>query len=369
MVLSLLFVLLSNHPAAADPASHRTESEPYFVGLDGATSCETNIGGACFDLVGDERLASIHMEDATGLVVAGIYEVRNASGATLTINPFCESVTFDVPDHSTLLIVYAAGPAFGILSCQFQDGNPAAATTGSITVTYALTGQGGRPYPFDEERECLEGAPAAAGVSGITDDGARISLDVMVLLDGVEPALGQQIFDRGAISYSPLGIDLTPTFVEVEFKGTEIHGMLTQAKDRFHGERPPGKDVVYVLTSKALTLLGLPVAAGLADCIGGVRFPERAFAVGTSADFTTPVGPITFDTNIPAKTAAHEIGHLMGGQHHLANCVEGIPTELAEEHEPSACTLMFNAADFVSHNFSVVNGLVVRGHAAEFARP
>lgn len=281
IALSVVALLLLYFPAyAASGNNLRSVSEPYFAGLDGATSCETNVGGACFDLVGDERLASIHLSDDSGLVVSGIYEVRDASGATLTLNPFCDSVTIDVPDRSSLLIVYTGGPAFGVLSCQFRDGSPGAATTGTVTVTYALEGEGGRSFPFDEERECVEGVPAAFDIAGVTDDGSRVSLDVMVLLDGVDPALGQKIFDKAASSYSPLDIDLAPEFVEVDFKGTEIHGMLRQAKDRFHGVRPRGADVVYVLTSKDLTLLGLPVAGGLADCIGGVRYPERAFAVG-----------------------------------------------------------------------------------------
>lgn len=366
-VFFLLAFILSQFPAAAERTNQRTQTERYAVGLDGAVSCETNIGGACFELMGDERLAAIKISDDSHKAVSGIYEVKDASGATLSLVPFCDSVNFEVADRASQINVYIGGPAFGILSCQFAGGSLGAGTVGSITVTYALKGEGRQSFSFDEERECLEPAPAAFDVGGVTDDGSKVSLDVVVLLDKVSLTRGQGIFAKAAESYSPLKIDLRPEFKEVSFKGTEIHGMLAQAKDLFKGQRPQGTDVVYVLTSKDLTLLGLPVAGGLADCIGGVRFPERAFAVGIDKDFTTEFGPFTFDTNIPAKVAAHEIGHLMGGQHHYANCVEGIPSELLEEREVSPCTLMFNAADFVSHNFSSTNALIVRGHAVQFA--
>ena len=56
----------------------------------------------------------------------------------------------------------------------------------------------------------------------------------------------------------------------------------------------------------------------------------------------------------------------MGAHHHYAKCVEGLTTE-GEPRELSPCTLMFNAVDLSSFNFSQVNSTVVRGHAQLYA--
>ena len=62
----------------------------------------------------------------------------------------------------------------------------------------------------------------------------------------------------------------------------------------------------------------------------------------------------------------------MGGQHHYANCAEGL--QASDRHEDgtvevSPCTLMFNAADFLGSNFDTVNGTVARGSAVRYAQP
>ena len=62
--------------------------------------------------------------------------------------------------------------------------------------------------------------------------------------------------------------------------------------------------------------------------------------------------------------AAHEIGHLMGGHHHQANCVESLLNIGG-----SPCTLMFNFIDLQSTAFSLLNGIVVRGHGQAYAVP
>jgi hypothetical protein len=57
----------------------------------------------------------------------------------------------------------------------------------------------------------------------------------------------------------------------------------------------------------------------------------------------------------------------MGGHHHYANCVEGLLSEFGQDL--SACTLMFNAVDLASLNFSTLNSVVVKGHAQLYALP
>jgi hypothetical protein len=105
--------------------------------------------------------------------------------------------------------------------------------------------------------------------------------------------------------------------------------------------------------------------AGLADCIGGVAFPSRAFAVGEVLDPDgVDLGIAVLSANLTAKVFAHEVGHLMGGHHHYANCAEGIASDPNEVGTP--CTLMFNDVGFSSLAFSTVNTLVVRGHSEAY---
>jgi hypothetical protein len=216
---------------------------------------------------------------------------------------------------------------------------------------------------------CLEPIPDAIGIGGITDQGQTVSLDVAVLLDGVSVALGDQIMAKAAESYAPLGVDLNVvSFKSVSFTGIEGGDMIQQDKDYYGGQRPAGADLVYVLTSKDITSNGDTGLAGLADCIGGVRFATRAFAVGEAVGIDPfNIGPFVLEINAHPEIAAHELGHLMGAHHHYANCVEGVlegePTDL------SPCTLMFNFVDFQSLNFSQVDGPVVRGHSVKYASP
>jgi hypothetical protein len=51
---------------------------------------------------------------------------------------------------------------------------------------------------------------------------------------------------------------------------------------------------------------------------------------------------------------------------HYANCVEGNLSS-AGPGDVSPCSLMFNAVNFASLNFTALSGSVVRGHAVEFA--
>jgi reprolysin-like metallo-peptidase family M12B len=227
-----------------------------------------------------------------------------------------------------------------------------------------------RPAPApDAENECLEPVPAAASVRGITDEGQQITLATTVLLDGVTRERAQDAMARAADSYAPLGVTLTARYQDVAFTGDGAQELIDQAKARFGGSRPRNADLVYVLTSKDIQAGGNYGVAGMADCIGGVRFDSQAFAVGEVwNDEDLAIGPLRFYADTTAKIAAHELGHLMGGHHHYANCAEGTKTE-QEVVEVSPCTLMFNFVDFQSVHFSTLNRQVVRGHAVEFASP
>lgn len=233
----------------------------------------------------------------------------------------------------------------------------------------AVAGNLGRVV--DEEEDCLELVPAATSVTDVTDTGQTISLDVLVLLDGVDPARGQEVIKKAAEAYGPLKITLDARYETVAFKpedpgtgdtpvpSSTSTRLLEDMKKWTFGSRPADVDVVYLLTEKDLS-----DAAGRADCIGGVRYPDAAFAVGEDYRFEDLL--LVFYKNATAKIAAHEIGHLMGAHHHYANCAEGAPGAV-EEVGPTPCSLMFNFIDFLSLRFSVLEGAVVRGHAIEFA--
>ncbi len=220
------------------------------------------------------------------------------------------------------------------------------------------------PIEIGHIPECTELVPAAISLGG-----DPTQLEVRVLLDGVSTARGQQVLDTARASYAPLGITLSPTFQSVSFSGTDAESLIAQSKALFGGQRPAGTDIVYTLTSKDIVAAGSDAVAGLADCIGGVAFPSHAFAVGENFtnDETSLLGLLPIAGNLSAKVAAHEIGHLMGGHHHYANCAEGILSEL--DNEVSPCTLMFNDVGLASLNFATLNGLVVRGHAEAYAAP
>ncbi len=221
----------------------------------------------------------------------------------------------------------------------------------------------------EDPNVCLEAIPVSLGIPGITDAGQTVSLDVAVLLDGVALGDANLLMIKAAEAYAPLKVDLNVvSYASVNFTGTEGAAIIQQAKNHFGGRRPAGSDLVYVLTSKDITTDGDTGLAGLADCIGGVRFAHHAFAVGEAVGIDpSPLGPFVLNVDAHPEVAAHELGHLMGAHHHYANCVEGFlsgdPTDL------SPCSLMFNFVDLQSLNFSTIEGITVRGHAVKHASP
>ncbi len=330
--------------------------------------------------------------------------VPSPLGCVTASNPACEAfaLTVDVKpgsrfavaiaseiegDDYDLYVFYPDGTAAG--SSASSGGNEAVVIQHTLlhgsgpyqvrvlpfTVTAGSTYQGiaratrDAAIEAEDPNACLEAIPAAIGISGITDSGQTVSLDVTILLDGVSLGMGNQIMTRAADSYAPLGINLNViSYQDVTFTGTEGDALIQQAKDRFGGVRPAGSDLVYVLSNKDLTTGGDTGLAGLADCIGGVRFAHHAFAVGEAVGIEeAAIGPFLLEVDAHPEIAAHELGHLMGAHHHYANCVEGLLQGEATDLSP--CSLMFNFVDFQSLNFSQVNGAVVRGHAVQYASP
>lgn len=228
-----------------------------------------------------------------------------------------------------------------------------------------------------ETNDCLELVPEAFTV---IDTGQRVELSVMLLLDGTDSAVAEQIMARAAESYAPLGIDLVLVRTRnVSYDSTVSGDLIADAKATVGGVPPKGIDLVGVFTNKTMqSTAGGATVVGQADCIGGVRWDENSFFVVSDirhiedpeSGTTGTLNSMGFNPNVDAtaEVMAHEIGHLMGAHHHYANCLEGSLSSTGPS-DLSPCTLMFNAVNFASLNYTTLSGSVVRGHAIEYAAP
>jgi hypothetical protein len=361
-----LVALLLLGPLGVDVGARPTDEgqrESYTPGAAGApVDCDNNLGGACFDL--PERSFGF------GLVVADPFAPQevpagfrfyDAGGGLLGTGAFCTRTTGTVPAGAVLLEVHVSAVALG--ECGAAAVAPAV-NGGEITLTLDDT-PNGPPPPVDAEIACSDGAPFPASSYGTTDDGRDVTYDVHVLVDALEQARAEELFALAQEPYTAYGITLRATYEAVAFDAVPLttRDMIAAGKAYVGGTVPKGVDVVYVLTGR--DLIG---PAGTVDCLGGVRSPERAFAASE-----VDAGPpnLTRGQPVPvwpwgdgsAKTLAHELGHLLGASHELANCVEGV---LYLSDLPRPCTLM-HANLGLAMRFSSVNALVVRGHALEFA--
>ena len=231
-----------------------------------------------------------------------------------------------------------------------------------------------------DEADCLEAVPSDIGLPGVTDTGQSIELSVMLLLDGTDAAVASQLMAKAAESYAPLGINLVLKKTKtVSYTSSVSEDLIAAAKATVGGVPPRGIDLVGVFTTKEMQgIAGGATVVGQADCIGGVRFDNHSFFV--VSDIRSIENPQTGQTgtlnslglnpnvDATAEVLAHEMGHLMGAQHHYANCVEGNLSS-AGPNDLSPCTLMFNAVNFSSLNFGLLSGAVVRGHAVGYAAP
>jgi hypothetical protein len=182
---------------------------------------------------------------------------------------------------------------------------------------------------FDREADCSALPPAAHSVAGITDDGHLVVIVATVLLDGIKKERASALFERANTAYEPINLRLVPTFRRVTFlpdqpatgsrRATiDTANLFAQAKDAVGGTRPEGSDLVHVLTNKDLTqgAYGNTVA-GVAECAGGIQWPDKAFSASEDGPDEYSIGPpgIVRVREVPAKTIAHEIGHVLGALH------------------------------------------------------
>ena len=229
-------------------------------------------------------------------------------------------------------------------------------------------------HRVDRAEDCDNKVPAAFALRP-TGNGQPIALDILILHDGIEKPAAEAIVTSSQTSFSPLNVKLVPTYKKVTLSPAEAPAtagagnVIAAAKLAVGGARPTGIDVVHVLTTKDITLGDDRDAVGYADCIGGVRYPGRAFSASEAVIPSEGVGPLNFYIEAAAETLSHEVGHLLGARHEHSNCAEGIGLQDASNREPSACTVMINYVDLQSLNFGTPEALVVRAHAETYAAP
>ena len=217
---------------------------------------------------------------------------------------------------------------------------------------------GAQAFDLPDIPVCLELAPGAVAVSA-----EPVTLQLRVVLDGVSQDQGEAAVAAARSAYVPLNVALGVSYEIAGFSSSDGAALIEEARRRYGGRRPVGAHAVYVLTAKDLYLMDETGArdtalVGLADCIGGIAYPEHAFAVGEAiADDPFGLG-YAFGRNLAGKTLGHEVGHLVGGHHHYANCVETVA-----ELDDAPCTLMINDLGLAALRFSSLNGLTLRGHA------
>lgn len=233
------------------------------------------------------------------------------------------------------------------------------------------------PTLVDRAEDCDPATPAVYNLNGT---GSDVPLQILVLLDGVTKPEAETIAAAAANSYAPLGVSFHSTYKNLK-KAPPVPAavettadptaQIAEVREAIGGARPSGVDVVYVMTTKDLVLgntaLGSTDVVGYADCIGGVRFPNRAFAIGEAVIDPAAIGPLTFYIDAAAKTMAHEIGHLLGARHEHANCAQGVQASDATGGDPTPCTVMVNYVDVQSPNFGALEASVVRAYAEVFA--
>jgi hypothetical protein len=126
----------------------------------------------------------------------------------------------------------------------------------------------------------------------------------------------------------------------------------------FGGERPRGYDVVYAASDY--------FPGGVASCIGGVRWAERAFALG-EVHYTAQGAEVPGNKVRMGDIAAHEIGHLLGAHHEHSNCAEAEP-EAALGGASGPCTIMSPAALTGSGEWSTLETAYVRYYVERYAK-
>ena len=364
LALPLLLTATLGMPAhAGTPPSRTLSASAPTVSWKGTLAIPDPLGcGATASLGCDETTLTVlaakgtwitvSVDDPTGYlrVTQGATSVANggqhASTGASTITP---TVTFQ--QVSSGRVAYVVGVSD-------LAANPASPIT--YQATARLSGKA-----FDREGDC----GASPGVEHVldTDDGATLPLSVRLVADPK---------DKRAVIAAAKGLveiyGRIDVAVRVSYDFTSIRPLRTDThpyeviRRRYHGLRPPGVDVVHVMTDLW--------AGGFADCIGGVAYSEKAFSVGSihyTVEGVVPVIPPQPLVAPAALVAGHEIGHLLGAQHQQVNCIEPLVPQVTAPPSDGwvrPCSIMGPLAHVDSEIMSTAERTTVRSYVRRFAK-
>ncbi len=213
---------------------------------------------------------------------------------------------------------------------------------------------------FDRDGECFVGDSGVAALRA-PDDGRRLSLSVrLVTAPPDAAAVRTTVIPALRETYARIDVTLRVSLDVMPLLPIDTYPYQQVAR-HYGGVRPPGVDVVHVISDN--------FAGGFGQCIGGIAYPEKAFSTGSL--HYAPEGTVAVPTVTAAAVAAHEIGHLLGAQHQMANCVEALPQLAAKpagDGSVGPCTVMFPAAAGLSETFSALEKATIRAYIRRYAR-
>ncbi len=219
-----------------------------------------------------------------------------------------------------------------------------------FTVRAVLAGKA-----FDRTQNCVQ-APPERTPAVPADTSRRLPLRVRLVTSVADLPFMKKESAYLVEVYRRIGVDVRVSLDTMAVPDSKDQFVLIDAvRARYGGMRPRGTDVVFLGTDNF-------AGGGFALCVGGVAFPEQAFAVGGLHYKAN--GSVSVPYVRAGLIAAHEIGHLLGGQHHYATCGLGADTSAPGTAGP--CTVMFPAAAGASGGFSPLETAYLRDYAGRF---
>jgi hypothetical protein len=213
---------------------------------------------------------------------------------------------------------------------------------------------------LDREGECF------VGDSGLTqlrepDDGAVLRLSLRLVTAPADAAeVRQKVIPAVVETFARIDVKVRVSLDVMPLKAGDTYPF-EQVRRRYGGVRPAGVDVVHVLSDN--------FSGGFADCLGGIAYPEKAFSTGSV--HYAPEGTVRIPTVPAAGIVAHEVGHLLGGQHQMGNCVEAVPQQAqrpASDGSVGPCTVMSPGAAQISETYSTLERATIRSFVRRWAR-
>ncbi len=213
---------------------------------------------------------------------------------------------------------------------------------------------------FDRDGECFLGDSGLSRLQGV-DDGAVLTLSVRLVTAPADAAeVRTKVIPAVVETFARIKVAVRVS-LDVRVLTRIDTYPFEQVQRAYGGVRPPGVDVVHVITDN--------FAGGFAQCLGGVAYPEKAFSTGSL--HYAPEGTVRVPTVYAAAIVAHEIGHTLGAQHQMANCVEALPQQAlapASDGSVGPCTVMSPGAAQVSETFSTFEKTVIRSYVRQYAK-